>query len=286
MCLFTHQWQLIIKFTFKSEIKRLKPPYAFYGQYIDVITTRTIQGFFSLSLMLFHAVMQKYADSSFVIGGSDTGIRYMMTACPFPRKKKTGKNHPPWIETQVKYLMKLLICLFWTCILSNTVLPPGLTSEKVCDGSWSDWWAWAQCGNLASFLFRARTEVPACPSVYLPFWGQGLGSTWWQVFSSCLSWLYNFLNITFYWLCNATLQPRQRQSVSWGLRVEFGTFFPHCKEPALLIIMLKNKVNLCILLIFHNLMLPHKILFSQASNFFSWQASKISLIFHFHQSPW
>lgn len=60
MCLFTHQWHLIIKFTFKSEIKRLKPPYAFYGQYIDVITTRTIQGFFSLYES--HAVSCSYAE--------------------------------------------------------------------------------------------------------------------------------------------------------------------------------------------------------------------------------
>lgn len=232
--------------------------------------------------MLFDAVMQNYADFSFVTGGSDTGIRCMMNTCPCPRKKK-GEN-PPWIETKEKYLMKLLIWLFWTFSLLNTVFPP--SSEKVCDGSWSDWWAQAPCRGLGPFLFGARTEEPVCPSGHLLFWGQCLGSPDIKFSLLCPSQLHNFLNITFCWLCNATLKPRQRQSVSWRVESRIWCLFPTVGESVLLIIMLKNKIHLCILLIFYNLILPQKMLFSQASNFFFWQASKISLIFHSHQSPW
>lgn len=64
MYLFAHKRHLIIKFTFENEIKRLKSHSAFYGQYLDVITSWTIWGFFSplYSLMLFYEIMKNYAD--------------------------------------------------------------------------------------------------------------------------------------------------------------------------------------------------------------------------------
>lgn len=147
--------------------------------YLDVIASWKIWFFFfSLYiLMLFHAFMQNYADSSFVIGGSDTAIRCIMTTCPFSRRQK-GVKKVPWIETQVKYLMKLLIWLFWTCIFPNAILPHGPTSEKsVLVHGQTDGHGHS-CRKLGPFPFRARTEVPVCPSVHLPVWGQGLGSAW------------------------------------------------------------------------------------------------------------